>query len=164
MSQQNNKINTNIDWDERFMNLASYIAQWSKYPGRKVGAVIIDDFKIVVSIGYNGNPRGCIDNDPKKYEKNVKYLYAEHAERNAIYNARTSLVNCTIYTAWFPCADCARAIIQSGIKKIVTRKPDFEDSDWGNHFKVALKMFEETNIEIVWYEKGENPQKPDGWK
>ena len=139
-------------WDKRFMDLASYIAEWSKYPGRKVGAVIVDDRRTVVSLGYNGCPRGCVDDDPQKYLAETKYLFACHAEQNAIWNSNKSVLGCTIYVMWFPCADCAKAIIQSGITTVVAKKPDFEDPDWGGHFKAALQMFHETQTVIRWYE------------
>jgi dCMP deaminase len=141
------------NWHKRFMDLASYVAEWSKYPGRRVGAVIVDDRRTVVSLGYNGCPRGCDDDDPNKYLQDTKYLYAEHAERNAIYNAARPLIGCTLYVMWFPCADCARAIIQSGIKKLVARKPNVNDPDWGKSFVAALRMLEEVNVEIQWYEE-----------
>jgi len=140
------------NWDKRFMDLADYIAGWSKYRGRHVGAVIVDDRRTVVSLGYNGAPRGCIDDDDDKYLPDTKYLFAEHAERNAIYNAARSLIGCTMYVMWFPCADCARAIIQSGIKKLVVKLPNWDDPDWGKHFRAARKMLEESGVEIQWYE------------
>jgi len=142
------------NWDKRFMKLAEYIAEWSKYRGRHVGAVIVDDRHTIVSMGYNGAPRGCDDEDDEIYKPDVKYLYAEHAERNAIYNAARSLIGCTMYIMWFPCADCARAIIQSGIRKIVAKRPDWGDPDWGHHFRAALHMLETAKppVEIQWYE------------
>ncbi len=136
------------NWDKRFIKLAKYISTWSKYPGRKVGAVIADDLHRVVSVGYNGLPRNCDDDKPERYEDNVKYKWAEHAERNAIYNAQTSVRGMTIYLPWFPCVDCARAIVQSGIKCVVCGEPDFDDLDWGLDFKIANEMFTEVGLEI----------------
>lgn len=141
---------TSTNWYKRFFELAKYIAEWSKYPGRHVGAVIVDDRHTVVSIGYNGNPRGCNDVDPSKYNSSVKYYFAEHAERNAIYNARQPLIGCTLYCTLFPCADCARGIIQTGIKTVITRMPNLEDPDFGGSFKAALKLFDETHV-MVYY-------------
>lgn len=138
------------NWHKRFMELAHHIALWSKYPGRKVGAVITDDRHTVVSVGYNGSPRGCNDDDASKYDKKTKYLYAEHAERNAIYNASRCLVGTTIYSTLFPCAACARAIIQCGITRLVSYAPDFNDEAFGIQFKAALKMFQETNVLITY--------------
>lgn len=138
------------NWHKRFFDLALYIAEWSKYPGRHVGAVIIDGHHTVVSMGYNGSPRGCDDRDQSKYAIPVKYFFAEHAERNAIYNAQRSLRGCQIYTTLFPCADCARGIIQSGICAVYTKRPDMADKDFGPHFKAALKMFDECGVKVYY--------------
>jgi len=139
------------NWEKRFMELAEYFANWSKYPGRKVGAVIVDDRHTVLGHGYNGCPRGCDDEDPEKYTPENKYFFTCHAEQNAIWNAAKSLVGCTIYVPWFPCSDCAKAIIQAGIKKVVARRPDFKDPDWGQHFRIALQMFNECGVTVQWY-------------
>lgn len=143
-------MTTKTNWHKRFMELAHHIALWSKYPGRKVGAVITDDRHTVVSVGYNGSPRGCDDNDASKYDKKTKYLYAEHAERNAIYNAATPLIGTMIYSTLFPCAACARAIIQCGITRLISYAPDFNDEAFGIQFKAALKMFQETNVLVTY--------------
>jgi dCMP deaminase len=150
--ENQNKVSVmRTDWHKRFMDLAHYVADWSKYPGRHVGAVIVDDRHTVVSLGYNGCARGCNDDDPNKYLPTTKYLHACHAEENAVLNAARSLLGCTLYVMWFPCATCARIIIQAGIKRIVVRRPNFQDPDWGENFKAALQMFKETKMEIVWY-------------
>lgn len=142
------------NWDKRFMDLALYISGWSKHTGRHVGAVIVDNRHTVVSLGYNGCPRGCKDDDPSKYLVDTKYLFSEHAERNAIYNATRSLLGCTLYIMWFPCADCARAIIQSGITTLVACKPNFKDSDWGKSFMASKQMLQEAKVRIRWYKPG----------
>ena len=142
------------NWHKRFIKLAHYISQWSKYPGRKVGAVIVDDRHTVISIGYNGSPRGCRDSDNTKFNNpKTKYFYAEHAERNAIYNAANRLVGTTIYSTLFPCAACARAIIQCGITRLITYAPDFSDTAFGEQFKAAIKMFSETGVEVFFLDK-----------
>lgn len=151
MTQNKKQIKTN--WDKRFMDLATYIAQWSKYPGRKVGAVIVDDRHTVVSIGYNGLVRGSNDEDNSKYKKAVKYLWSEHAERNAIYNAARQLIGTTIYSTLFPCADCARAIIQCGIRKIVSPEPNWDDEGFAASFKISYNMMLECGIEVYFYKE-----------
>lgn len=141
------------NWDKRFIDLANHIATWSKDTNTKTGAVIVDKDKRVVSMGYNGFPSGAVDTREDKYEKPQKYFYTEHAERNAIYNAAKlgiSTDGCTMYIMWFPCADCARAIIQSGIKKLVCHEPDLNLPKWGEHFEKSLEMFNEVNMEIVY--------------
>lgn len=107
------------DWDQFYMNMVYFVAMKSKDTSTKIGAVIVSPHNRVKSIGYNGMPRGVDDNKPERYERPGKYLYFEHAERNAIYNAETSLVDCTIFTNGVPCPRCARAIIQVGIKEVV---------------------------------------------
>jgi dCMP deaminase len=138
-------------WDSKFVELSNLVASWSKDTNTKVGAVIVDTDNIVLSMGYNGFPRGCDDTKEDRYEKPIKYLYTEHAERNALYHAArhgVSLKGCTLYVTLFCCADCARGIIQSGITKVVAPKPDVEHVKWGEHFKAAIDMLNEANVEI----------------
>lgn len=140
------------DWNNNFMELSKHIALWSKDVNTKTGAVIVDRNNRILSVGYNGFPSGCNDEVMSRYERPQKYLWTEHAERNAIYSAvrnGISLMDAIIYVMWFPCADCARAIIQSGISKIVCYEPNLNDQKWGEHFKVALEMFNECGVEIV---------------
>ena len=139
-------------WDIRFMEMANLVASWSKDTNTKVGAVIIDKDKIVLSMGYNGFPRGCDDSIESRFEKPTKYLFTEHAERNCIYHAArhgVSLRNCTLYVTLFPCADCTRAVIQSGITKVVGPTPDVDHHKWGESFKASLVMMEEAGVEVV---------------
>ena len=139
------------NWNKTFIKLARHIASWSKDTSVGTCAIIADDTNRIVSVGYNGFPTGANDDLPERYERPQKYLYTEHAERNAIYNAArigVSTKDCIMYLMWFPCADCARAIIQSGIKKLVCYKPDIDDKIWGEHFKVALILFKECNVVI----------------
>lgn len=112
-----------ISWDEYFMGVAILSSKRSKDPSTQVGACIVNQDKKIVGIGYNGFPNG-IDDDTFPWGKqgdyvDTKYPYVVHAEPNAILNATTSLKNCTIYVTLFPCCECAKLIIQSGIKEIV---------------------------------------------
>lgn len=139
-------------WDKKFIKLSSHISDWSKDKNKKVGAVIVDSDNIVLSMGYNGIPRDCDDTDETRYERPTKYLFTEHAERNAIYHAArhgVSLKGCKMYVTLFPCADCARAMIQSGITKLIAPEPNLKHEVWGEHFKVAIQMMEEAKIEII---------------
>lgn len=126
--------NTNVlTWDEYFMGLAHLSAYRSKDPSTQVGAVIVDDDNRVVSIGYNGLPRGCSD-DVYPWSReggflDSKYAYVVHAELNAILNSKHNVKNCSIYVSLFPCNECAKAIIQSGIKKIVYESDKYAESD-----------------------------------
>ena len=142
---------SSADWDSRWMALAQLVATWSKDRGRKVGAVIVGPDNEVRSTGFNGIPRGVNDNVEERHdaETGEKYLWVSHAERNAIYNAAllgVSTKNCTIYVPWYPCIECAKAIIQSGIGKIVCFEPDLADSNWGRDFEKSLIILGEGNV------------------
>lgn len=112
-----------MNWDDYFMNVAILSAERSKDPNTKVGAVIVNEEKRIVGIGYNGFPNGCSDEDfPWEREgdyQDTKYAYVVHAEENAILNSTTSLKGGSIYVSLFPCNECAKKIIQSGIKEVV---------------------------------------------
>lgn len=140
------------NWDKKFIKLSKHISDWSKDKNKKVGAVIVDADNVVLSMGYNGIPRGCNDTEECRYERPTKYLFTEHAERNAIYHAArhgVSLKGCKMYVTLFPCADCARAMIQSGITKLIAPEPNLEHDVWGEHFKAAIQMMEEAKIQIT---------------
>lgn len=112
-----------IKWDEYFMGVAKLSALRSKDPNTKVGACIVNTKKRIVGIGYNGLPYGCSD-DEFPWERDgefldTKYPYVVHAEPNAILNSTTKLDDATLYVTLFPCNECAKLIIQSGIKEIV---------------------------------------------
>lgn len=112
-----------IDWDTYFMGIAILSSKRSKDPHTQVGACIVNEDKKIVGVGYNGLPLGCSDED-FPWERDgefleTKYPYVCHAELNAILNSIKSLKNCVIYVDLFPCNECAKAIIQSGIKEIV---------------------------------------------
>lgn len=143
------------DWDARFIELARHVAEWSKDRSTKVGAVIVDDNRVVISMGYNGFPRGIDDDVEEYHERPAKYKWTEHAERNAIFNAArkgVSTMGCTIYLPWFPCMPCARAIKQAGITKVVAVRPDFDHKRWGEDFRESLSLFEQCGISVKWHE------------
>lgn len=113
-----------ISWDQYFMGIALLSSFRSKDPSTQVGACIVNPDNRIVGVGYNGTPRGCSDEDfPWDVKigeyKEVKYAYVVHAELNAILNGIGNLKNCRIYVSLFPCNECAKAIIQSGITEIV---------------------------------------------
>lgn len=114
------------DWDNYFMDMAELVAEKSKDPSTKVGAVIVDERNIVSGMGYNGFPRG-VNDDPERYEhRPTKYKMVVHAELNAILNSTRQLVGHTLYVTHPPCHECAKAIIQSGIKRVITQMPSSE--------------------------------------
>ncbi|WP_427041984.1 dCMP deaminase family protein [Fusobacterium sp. SB021] len=122
-----------INWDEYFMGVALLSAKRSKDPNTQVGACIVTEDKRIVGLGYNGLPRGCSDDEfPWEREGeflNTKYPFVCHAELNAILNSTKSLKDCIIYVALFPCHECSKAIIQSGIKEIVFLSDKYSGTD-----------------------------------
>jgi len=133
------------------MSLANLIATWSKDRSRKVSAVIVDKRNVLVSMGWNGFPRDIDDDIDERHERPAKYLWTEHAERNAIYNAAANgirLTGCTMYLPWYPCADCTRAILQSGIAEVVCIEPDWDDSTYAYDFEVVRQMLVESGATV----------------
>lgn len=149
----------NITWDEYFMGIALLSSHRSKDPSTKVGACIADQNHKVVSIGYNGMPAG-LDEEKLSWEKgeglDSKYLYVCHAEFNAILNTRdgSSLKGCTLYVSLFPCNECAKAIIQTGIKELVYIDNKYKDT---TSVQASLKMLELAGVKIRQY-KGRIPE------
>ena len=136
-------------WDKKFLDLCDHISTWSKDKSTKVGAVIVNDRNKVISLGYNGFPIRFDDNVSDRHERPQKYSYTEHAERNAIYSAAelgVSVRGCTMYLSRFPCPDCARAIIQSGISTLAYKHIDFSDERWGEGFKKSWEMLVECGV------------------
>ena len=132
-----------MQWDKRFLELAAHVATWSKDPSTKVGACIVDHKRHVVSLGYNGFPRGVEDSPELYNDRAMKLLHVCHAERNALDNAHCDVTGCTLYCTLFPCNECAKSIIQRGIKEVVTFRNDREDIfNW----EVTKKMFREAGI------------------
>ena len=122
-----------ISWDEYFMGVALVSAKRSKDTNTQVGACIINDDKRIIGIGYNGFPRGC-DDDVFPWGKGNSYLdnkypYVVHAEANAILNSTRNLKGSVLYVSLFPCNECAKLIIQSGIKHIVYMNDKYDGTD-----------------------------------
>ena len=121
----------NINWDEYFMGMAILSGFRSKDPSTKVGACIVDNDNKVVSIGYNGMPKG-LDESQLSWNRgedlDSKYLYVCHAEFNAILNSNAPVKDCRIYVTLFPCNECAKALIQSGIKEVIYLEDKYPDS------------------------------------
>jgi dCMP deaminase len=141
------------NWDKRFMLLAHHLADWSKEEGRRVGSVIVGPDKEIRATGFNGLPRGVNDDIPARHsrETGAKYKWSSHAERNAIYNAArvgTPLKGCTIYVPFFPCVECAKAIIQAGIVELVAYAPDYSDLKWAEDFQISVEMFKEAEVSV----------------
>jgi dCMP deaminase len=139
-----------LSWDEYFMSMAHLSALRSKDPNTQVGACIVNPEKRVVGLGYNGFPKGCNDDDFPWDRKGdfleTKYPYVVHAELNAILNSIQDLKNCTIYVSLFPCNECAKAIIQSGITCVVYESDKYNGTE-GNI--ASKKMFRDAGVELV---------------
>lgn len=134
-------------WHKRILDLAFTVASWSKDPSTKVGAVIVDDKFRILSVGYNGFPRGVEDTEERLNDRPTKYSLVVHAELNAILNATASIGGASLYVTHFPCNECAKAIIQSGIKNIYCHEDAFLDR-WGDSQDTSSRMFRETNTRV----------------
>ena len=144
-----------ISWDEYFMGVAILSSMRSKDPGTQVGACIVSPNNKILSMGYNGFPIGCSDDEfPWNREGNPldnKYFYSTHSELNAILNYRGgSLENCKIYVTLFPCNECAKAIIQSGIKEIVCGCDKYADTP---SVIASKRMLTTAGVKITEYSK-----------
>jgi len=135
------------DWNKRFLDLAEHVAGWSKDPSTKVGAVIVNDDKQVLGLGYNGFPRGVYDCAERYNDRNLKLQFVAHAERNALDNA-ADVRGATLYSTLFPCTDCAKGIIQRGIRCVVTTQPNEEKSKRFN-FETSKIMLNEAGVELL---------------
>lgn len=137
--------------DIRYLNLAKEISGWSKDPSTKVGAVIVGDKDQIISQGYNGFPRGFNDSDDIYNNKPLKYKYVIHAEANAIYNALYNgafVEDACIYVHGLPvCCECAKAIVQSGITRVVYDSEPKEK--WVQSCSDAMDIFEQAGVEVV---------------
>lgn len=144
-----------LSWDEYFMSVAFLSAQRSKDNNTQVGACIVNNENKIVAVGYNGMPTGC-DDDDMPWERNgnfldTKYAYVCHAELNAILNRNSgSLNNCRLYVTLYPCNECAKAIIQSGIKEVIYCDNKYADAD---NTKAAIMMFRHAGVETREYNK-----------
>ena len=143
-----------VSWDEYFMGIALLSAQRSKDNNTQVGACIVDSENKILSVGYNGMPTGC-DDDEMPWERdgaflNTKYPYVCHAELNAILNYNGgSLKGARVYVTLFPCNECTKAIIQSGIKEIIYLSDKYADTD---STKASKRMFDLTKVKYRPYE------------
>lgn len=143
-------------WDQRFFDLAGYIADWSKDPSTKVGSVVVDPkSKRIISTGFNGFPAGVEDRDDRLTDRTIKYEMVVHAEQNALVAAGPSAQGATLYvTPLPPCARCAVIIIQAGIKRVVGPKPDMSREPWATQSRIAEEMFTEAGVQVDYADEG----------
>lgn len=141
-------------WDRRFINLANEVKSWSKDPRTKVGCVIVDDNKRVISLGFNGFPSGVEDTEERLNNREIKNKLMAHAERNAFDNNNVNFKNSTLYTTYFPCHDCSKSIIQNGVKRVVA--PSWDTSSlWDDSFNFSINMLKEAGIIVELYDDTE---------
>lgn len=152
-----------ISWDECFMRLSYTIAERSKDPNTQVGAVVTTPNNVVVGIGYNGFPRN-VDSEIFPWDREGKYLetkypYVVHAEANALYNANGPTQGCKLYVKLFPCNECAKAIIQKGIKEVIYESDKYKDTDM---VIASKRMFDAAGVTCrqykssLWKEENDN--------
>jgi len=136
------------DWDARGLALAAHVGGWSKDPSTKTGCAIFRPDRTLVSVGYNGFPRGVVDSDHRLHDRPTKYAMVVHAEANAILFAGGRLDDCTAYVhPWQPCSDCAGLLIQAGVARVVApRATDEQMERWGASFALGLTMFDEAGV------------------
>ena len=147
-----------MNWDEYFINIAQQVNLKSIDNNTQIGVVIVGKDNEIVSTGYNSFPRGIDDSVEERQDKPEKYFWFEHAERNAIYNAArigVSTLGTTMYmTCDISCADCARGIINAGIKTVVfTKSTKPWNQIWKDSAERSIKMFEEAKINVKYFEK-----------
>ena len=144
-----------ISWDEYFMGVAKLASMRSKDPSTQVGACIVDKDNYILSVGYNGFPIGCDDEEfPWGREGgtlDTKYAFVAHAELNAILNSKTGdLAGSTVYVTLFPCNECAKAIIQSGIKTVIYADDKYADTPSNI---CSRRMFDAAGVEYRKYQR-----------
>lgn len=135
-----------------FLNILPQICELSDDNKTKVGCLIVDNDENILAYGSNVLPDG-LTYEKRRCETTEKHIWLHHAERNAIYKAARlgiSLKGTKMYCTYFPCVDCARAIIQAGIIKLYTNKPDLNHEKWGDSWVNAIIMFKECGVELIW--------------
>ncbi len=133
-------------WDERFLGLAQYIATWSKDPSTQVGAVIARPDRTVVSVGFNGLPRGAADLPERLNDRDIKLALTIHAEENAILFARGAAAGCSLYVSMRPCAKCAAIIVQAGLAEVVAPAPTADR--WKDSAELARRIMLEAGLKV----------------
>lgn len=146
-------MNERKSWDQFYLEMADFIASRSKDRSAHIGAVLVRD-NAILSMGYNGFPRGVNDDVEVRHERPAKYSYTEHGERNAIYNAAKQGIRtqgATMYTQGVPCADCSRAVIQAGITRLVVywQADDTVFPGWKESCAKGREMLDEVGVEVV---------------
>lgn len=138
-------------WHLRFLQMAEHVAEWSKDPSTKVGAVIVRPDRTIASVGFNGFARGVLDTAERLSNRDLKYPLTVHAEPNAILSAHEPVRGYTLYVSPLsPCSNCAGVIIQSGIGRVIAKCGHVANpSQWSDSFKLALTAFDEAGVSVI---------------
>lgn len=141
-------------WRDRYLDLAKQVSTWSKDPSRKIGAVAVGSKGQILSQGFNGFPRGILDSADRYNDRPTKYKLVVHAEMNVIYNATfngVSLDGASLYVYGLPvCSECAKGIIQVGIKNVVIYTDDVVPAVWTDAYELTHDMFKESGVQCEW--------------
>jgi dCMP deaminase len=142
-------------WDDRYLSMAREVSTWSKDPSTRVGAIVVGDKGQILSQGYNGFPRGIDDTNERLNDRPTKLKFVVHAEMNCIYNASysgVSLEDSRLYVYGLPvCSECAKGVIQVGIKNVFMCHPVEIDRRWDESFRTTAEMFEEAGVIFARY-------------
>ena len=138
------------EWNCRYLKLAYEVGSWSKDPSKKIGAVAVGSKGQVLAQGYNGFPRGISHSADRLNNRELKYKYVVHAEMNLIYNASyngVSLDGSTVYVTGLPvCSECAKGLIQVGVKQVIMPAQEDTPDKWVQSFKLSKELFEEAGV------------------
>lgn len=147
------KYKRELQWLEHFMTIAKTVSTMSKDPSRKIGAVIVDKNKRIISTGFNGFAKGIVDSEERLQDKEMKRILMLHAEENAILHAKQDLTDCSIFVYGYPpCVHCMSLIIQSGIKLVYYRNSsdlNAVSQFWKDNLELSLKLAEEASVAVI---------------
>jgi dCMP deaminase len=157
-----NTLNTSVNrflchWDRRFLRIAEEVASWSHDPGTKVGCVLVSD-KRMLSVGFNGFPHTLSDSLELYQDREYKLAVTVHAEANAILNAAKNgakTESCAAYVTFPPCSQCAAALIQAGVAKVVCPDPASAPERWRANFKLGNEMLYNSGVKLLYYSQGD---------
>lgn len=136
------------DWTRRYFELAQHVAQWSKDPSTKVGAVVIAKDRRQIALGYNGFPPGIADDD-RLHDRPTKYPLIQHAERNVLDNAQFDLNGATLVATMHPCTECAKSIISKGIVRVMCPPPP-DRPPWAEEARIAREILDEAGVRVIY--------------
>lgn len=140
-------------WDRRFLRIAQEVQSWSKDPSTKCGCVLVKERR-VLSTGYNGLPESLSDSLERYLDRDFKLATIIHAEKNAIFNAAkngSQTEGATAYITWPPCSQCASALIQAGVSKVVCPNPNSGPERWVTNFLLANELLYESGVKVLYY-------------